>query len=116
MVKRHNFLLFKIVMIEYKVLKEIERNPHHTQRSLARKLGVSLGKINYVMGGLIEKGIVRAKKLKNQPGSIHWHYLLTPEGIQEKIRITRTYLERRQAEFAALQSEISELEHEVNSR
>lgn len=103
-------------MIEYKVLKEIELNPQHTQRSLAEKLGVSLGKVNYIMGGLIEKGIVKAKKFKNQPGSIHWHYLLTPEGIQEKIRITRTYLERRQAEFVALRKEISELEHEVESR
>lgn len=103
-------------MIEYKVLKEIEQNPQHTQRSLAEKLGVSLGKINYIMSGLIQKGIVKAKRLKNEPDTIRWHYLLTPEGIQEKIRITRAYLERRQAEFVALQSEISELEHEVNSR
>lgn len=100
-------------MIEYKVLKEIEQNPQHTQRSLAEKLGVSLGKINYIMSGLVEKGIIRAKRLKNEPGSIRWHYLLTPEGIQEKIRITRSYLEKRQAEFAALQSEICELQDEV---
>jgi MarR family transcriptional regulator, temperature-dependent positive regulator of motility len=101
------------MMLEYKVLKEIETNPHHTQRSLAGNLGVSLGKVNYILGGLIEKGIVRVKRLKNQPDSIRWHYLLTPEGIQEKIRITRSYLARRKAEYTALEHEIAELEREV---
>jgi MarR family transcriptional regulator, temperature-dependent positive regulator of motility len=100
-------------MIEYKVLKEIESNPLHTQRTLAGNLGISLGKLNYILSGLIEKGMVRARRLKNQPGSIRWHYLLTTEGIQEKIRITRSYLARRQEEFIALQKEIAELEREV---
>jgi MarR family transcriptional regulator, temperature-dependent positive regulator of motility len=102
-------------MLEYKVLKEIETNPRHTQRTLAGNLGVSLGKVNYILGGLIEKGIVKAKKLKDQPDSIRWHYLLTPEGIQEKLRITRTYLARRKAEYAAIENEIAELEREVDS-
>lgn len=101
-------------MIEYKVLKEIEINPGHTQRSLAEKLGVSLGKVNYVLGGLIEQGIVRAKRLKNQPNSIKWEYLLTPEGIREKLCITRDYLARRRQEFDALKVEIAELEQEVS--
>jgi EPS-associated MarR family transcriptional regulator len=101
-------------MIEYKVLKEIETNPRHTQRSLAGNLGISLGKMNYILGGLIVKGIVKAKRLKNEPGSIRWHYLLTPEGIQEKIKLTRSYLARRKAEFIALKNEIAELEREVD--
>ena len=103
-------------MIEYKVLKEIETNPCHTQRSLAGSLGISLGKLNYILSGLIEKGIVRVKKLKNQPDSIRWRYLLTPAGIQEKIRLTRSYLTRRQAEFIALKNEIAELEREVQDQ
>lgn len=101
-------------MIEYHLLREIESNPRHTQRSLAEKLGVSLGKINYLLGGLIEKGIVRAKKLKNEPNNIRWQYLLTPHGLQEKIIITRTYLSKRKAEYGALKNEIAELEHEVD--
>lgn len=101
-------------MIEYKVLKEIKNNPGHTQRSLAEKLGVSLGKVNYVLGGLIEQGIVRVKRLKNKPNSIRWEYLLTPEGIREKVRITRDYLARRHQEFDALKVEIAELEQEVS--
>ena len=102
-------------MIEYKLLKEIESNPAITQRSLAEKLGVSLGKLNYILSGLIEKGIVRVKRLKSQPDSIRWHYLLTPEGIQEKIKLTRSYLARRQAEFTELKKEIAELEQEVRN-
>jgi EPS-associated MarR family transcriptional regulator len=102
-------------MLEYKVLKEIASNPRHTQRSLAGNLGISLGKMNYILGGLIEKGIVKARKLKHQPDSIRWHYLLTPEGIQEKLRITRSYLARRKAEFIALKNEIDELEREVDN-
>jgi len=101
-------------MIEYKVLKEIELNPRHTQRSLAVTLGVSLGKLNYILSGLIHKGMVKARKLKNQPDSIRWQYLLTPEGIQEKIRITRNYLIQRKKEYIALKYEIAELEKEVS--
>ena len=100
-------------MIEYKVLKEIESNPRHTQRSLAGSLGISLGKMNYILGGLIEKGIVKAKRLSNKPDSIRWRYLLTPNGIQEKVKLARSYLVRRQAEFMVLKDEIAELEQEV---
>ena len=102
-------------MLEYKVLKAIETNPRHTQRTLAGNLGVSLGKMNYILGGLIQKGIVKARRLTNDPDSIRWHYLLTPEGIQEKLRITRSYLARRKAEYAAIEHEIAELEREVDA-
>lgn len=99
---------------DYHVLKEIEKNPSHTQRSLSEKLGISLGKVNFVMSGLIEKGIIRAKKLKNDPDKIRWQYILTPEGIKEKVRITRNYMERRLMEFELLKAEIAELEKEVD--
>ncbi|HEX2960043.1 MAG TPA: MarR family EPS-associated transcriptional regulator [Chitinispirillaceae bacterium] len=101
-------------MFEYKVIKEIENNPEHTQRTLADKLGVSLGKVNYVLTGLIEKGLIRAKKLKNEPENIRWNYLLTRKGIQEKVELTRNYLKRREEEFELLRQEIEELKNEVN--
>ena len=100
-------------MIEYKVLKEIENNPTHTQRTLAEKLGVSLGKVNYILGGLIEKGVIRAKKLKNEPETIRWNYLLTRKGIQEKVELTQNYLKRRELEFEAMRKEIELLKKEV---
>jgi len=101
-------------MFEYKVIKEIENNPSHTQRTLADKLGVSLGKVNYVLSGLIEKGLIRAKKLKNEPENIRWNYLLTRKGLQEKVELTRNYLKRREEEFEVLRLEIEVLKKEVD--
>jgi EPS-associated MarR family transcriptional regulator len=100
-------------MNEYKVLKEIESNPSHTQRSLAEKLNVSLGKINFIISGLVEKGIVKAKKLKHNPDNIRWQYILTPEGIKEKLKITKEYLSRRTEEYESLKKELEELKEEV---
>jgi MarR family transcriptional regulator, temperature-dependent positive regulator of motility len=100
-------------MIEYKVIKEIEKNPSHTQRSLAEKLDISLGKANYVLAGLIEKGIVKAKKIKNNPYKIRWQYMLTREGVKEKFRITRQFLKRRIREYEEIQKEIAQLREEV---
>jgi MarR family transcriptional regulator, temperature-dependent positive regulator of motility len=101
-------------MIEYHVLKEITNNPAHTQRSLAKSLDISLGKANYVLTGLIDKGIVKAKKLKNNPDKIRWQYILTPRGIGEKVRITRDYLQRRLDEYEQIQKEIAVLKVEVD--
>ena len=101
-------------MIEYKLLREIERNPDATQRTLAEKLDVSLGKINYVLGGLAKKGIVKAQKLKNDPRNIRWHYLLTPKGLREKVKMTRCYLDKRLKEFDEIQQEIAMLREEVS--
>jgi EPS-associated MarR family transcriptional regulator len=100
-------------MIEYKLIKEIEKNPYHTQRTLAQSLGISLGKANYLLGGLIDKGIVKVRKLKNDPDKIRWKYILTPKGLSEKLAITRSYLQKRTGEFEALQREIEELKVEV---
>ncbi|MBD3347069.1 MAG: MarR family EPS-associated transcriptional regulator [Chitinivibrionales bacterium] len=99
--------------IEYKIIREIEKEPCQTQRGLAKKLNVSLGKANYVLAGLVEKGIIKAKKLKNQPGQIRWQYLLTPKGVKEKIVITQGYLNNRLDEFDKLQQEITELKKAV---
>jgi|WetSurMetagenome_2_1015567.scaffolds.fasta_scaffold562291_1 EPS-associated MarR family transcriptional regulator len=103
-------------MIEYKVLKELERNPDATQRTLAERLGVSLGKINYVLGGLAGKGIVKAQRLKNDSRAIRWNYLLTPKGVREKFRLTRAYLDKRIREFDEIQRDIAMLRKEVGER
>ena len=99
--------------VEYHVIRELEQNPAHTQRTLARALEISLGKANYVLVGLTEKGLVKARKLRNDPGTIRWRYILTPKGVREKVRITREYLQKRVAEYARLQEEIERLQEEV---
>ena len=102
-------------MIDYKVIREIQDNPAHTQRSLAKKLGISLGKVNYVLTGLTTKGIIKARKLKNHPEKIRWHYVLTPKGMKAKVKIARNYLVARLQEFDRIQQDIEELKTEVNN-
>lgn len=102
-------------MMEYQVLNQLEKNPAHTQRTLAQTLNISLGKANYVLSGLIEKGIVKAKKVKNHPDKIRWQYNLTPAGVKEKIIITREYLNKRLAEYNSIKIEIDELQKTVGA-
>jgi len=101
-------------MIEYRLLREIESNPRHTQRSLASSLDISLGKANYVLSGLIAKGVVKARKL-GRPSSIRWRYVLTPMGMREKVRMTRDYLRRRLDEYERIRREIELLKQEVGA-
>ena len=100
-------------MDEYNLIREIERNPFHTQRTLARALHISLGKANYLLAGLMQKGIIKARRLRNAPEKIRWQYILTPKGIKEKLIITRDYLQKRIDEFEAIQREIKELKIEI---
>ncbi len=99
--------------IQYQVLRELEHNPAQTQRSLAGKLDISLGKANYVLAGLINKGIVKARKIRRNPGKVRWQYVITPTGIREKMRITREYLQRRVREYEEMGREIEQLRREV---
>jgi EPS-associated MarR family transcriptional regulator len=101
-------------MIEYHVLREIQNNTKITQRSLAESLNISLGKANYVLSGLIDKGIIKARKLKNNPDKIRWQYILTPQGVKDKVQITKDYLKRRLTEYEQIQKEIEALKLEVD--
>ena len=72
--------------------------------------------ILHVFMRLIEKGIVKAKKLKNNPEKIRWQYVLTPTGVKEKIKITQQYLQRRMVEFEEIQKEIASLKREIHHK
>lgn len=97
----------------YQVLKILEQNPRVSQRELATELGVSLGKANYCLKALIEKGLVKAKNLKNSPNKRAYLYVLTPRGIEAKARISVGFLRRKLEEYEALKAEIEELRAEV---
>ena len=99
-------------MLDYQVLREIENKPAHTQRSLAEQLGISLGKAHYILSNLAEKGLIKAKRLKN-PGRVRWQYLVTRKGLEEKINLAKKYLTCRLKEYDDLQKEIEVLKWEV---
>ena len=99
--------------ISYKVIKLIEQNPEITQRQLSCELGISLGKANYCVRALMEKGWVKARNFKNSNNKLAYAYILTPKGLQERSRITRRFLQRKVAEFESLRAEIKSLRKEL---
>jgi EPS-associated MarR family transcriptional regulator len=93
-------------------LQEIERNPKVTQRALAQKLEVSLGKLNFLIRALIDKGIIEIKNFKNSKNKLAYMYLLTPHGIQVKIQLTHKFFVCKKQEYEKLKQEIESLKKE----
>ena len=96
--------------LEYKILKNIEANPSLTQRQLAKELDVSLGKINYIIGALLDIGWVKIDNFRKSDNKIGYLYLLTPEGIVNKAIITQQFLQRKIEEYDRLKKEIEDLQ------
>ena len=97
----------------YQVLKILEQNPQISQRELAKEMGVSLGKVNYCLKALMQKGLVKAGNFKNSRNKIAYFYVLTPRGIETKAKISARFLQRKLEEYEALRVEIEELQTEV---
>ena len=99
--------------IRHKIFRIIEENPEINQRMLADRLGISLGKTNYCIQALIEKGWLKVNNFKNSNNKLAYVYLLTPIGIEEKALLTVRYLKRKIGEYEELKREIDELSKEV---
>ncbi|WP_133013293.1 MarR family EPS-associated transcriptional regulator [Marinomonas flavescens] len=97
----------------YKILKELQSNPDLSQRELAKRLGISLGKTNFCIKALIEKGLVKAGNFKRSSDKAKYLYLLTPKGIEERVSLTHHFLHRKLQEHDELTSEIEELRKEI---
>lgn len=97
----------------YQLLKLLEQNPNFTQRQLAEALGVSLGKANFCLKALIEKGWVKAGNFHRSKNKKNYAYLLTPRGLEEKTRVTLQFLKRKQKEYEVLVKELEALQQEV---
>ena len=93
----------------YQVLKILERNPKISQRELAKEMGVSVGKVNYCLKALVDKGLVKARNFKNSSNKWAYFYVLTPKGIETKTKISVRFLQRKLEEYDALKAEIEEL-------
>ena len=98
--------------IHLDLLRKLELNPEYTQRELSREMGVSLGKINYCMKKLTEKGLVKLTNFSHNPNKLGYMYLLTPKGIEEKSKLTFSFLKRKIIEYEILKKEINELKLE----
>jgi len=97
----------------FRILRELERDPKVSQRHLAEELGVSLGKINYCLKALIDRGLVKANNFRNSQNKRAYLYVLTPKGISAKSRNALLFLQRKTAEYEALREEIDRLRREA---
>jgi|TARA_Y100000816_G_scaffold275814_1_gene244376 EPS-associated MarR family transcriptional regulator len=89
----------------FKILKNIKNYPNSTQRDLAQKAGISLGKLNYCLNALIDKGLVKINNFKNNKNKINYIYVLTPKGINEKTKLAMAFMKRKMKEYDELKSE-----------
>ncbi|MDH7944943.1 MarR family EPS-associated transcriptional regulator [Pseudohongiella sp. SYSU M77423] len=97
----------------YKIFKALESNPDMSQRQLAAELGISLGRVNYCLQALIEKGQVKVKNFSQSANKKRYLYVLTPAGIESKARLTKRFLKRKIAEYEALKAEIAEIQKDL---
>jgi len=98
---------------EYLILRKLEENPHLTQREISEELGVSLGKTNYVIKALIDKGWLKLNNFKRSDKKLGYIYLLTPTGISEKTILAQNFLRRKSDEYNRLKEEIEKLKNEL---
>jgi EPS-associated MarR family transcriptional regulator len=97
-----------------KLLQEIDANPQMTQRELSLRLGLSLGKINFLIKAMIEKGFIKADNFKNSKNKSAYLYFVTPRGFEEKAKITYHFLKRKMEEYEKLEIEIKKLKEEAS--
>lgn len=95
------------------VLRLLADEPGMSQRELSRALGVSLGKTHYVLHALLDKGLLKAQNFRRSDNKVAYAYVLTPRGLREKLRMTQSFLRRKEAEFDALRQTISQLRSEL---
>jgi EPS-associated MarR family transcriptional regulator len=98
------------------LLKLLQDQPQMSQRDLAQAMGVSLGKANYCLKALMEKGLVKLERFRANPDKRHYAYLLTPAGLKEKTRITLQFLRNKVSEYEALEREIEQLRGDLQNR
>ena len=100
---------------QFQILQSLERDSRPTQRQLSNDLGVSLGRVNYCLKSLIEKGFIKVGNFRNSNSKIQYSYLLTPKGIEEKAKLTLDFIRIKTQEYDTLKQEIEILKQEVKN-
>ena len=100
----------------YTLLKMLEENPGLSQRDLAKKLGISLGKVNYCLNALVGKGCLKVNNFRKSDNKLAYAYLLTPKGIESRARMTVDFLKYKVQEYERLAREIEELRREAEQK
>jgi len=99
--------------MRYRLLEYLELNPNASQRDLARQLGISLGKANYCLRALIEKGWLKARNFRSSNNKLAYTYHLTPRGVEERVNAMYAFMKRKMEEYDALSKEIEQLNRDI---
>lgn len=91
------------------ILREIHKKKFLSQRQLAKETGVSLGKLNYCLKALKEKGLIKIKNFKQNPNKITYIYILTPKGIAAKTKLTINFMRQKMFEYDQLKLELERI-------
>ena len=100
-------------VIHYHLLKLINENGDLTQRKMAKEMGISLGKVNYCISELTKKGMLKIIRFKNSEDKRSYVYLLTPHGLEEKVKLTIGFLRNKIGEYEEIRKQIKELSTEL---
>ena len=98
---------------QFEILRKISKKPNSTQRDLAKDLGISLGKLNYCLKALKAKGLIKIKNFKKNPKKLNYLYVLTPQGISAKTKLTINFMKKKLMEYEELKKEV---DNEVNNK
>ena len=101
---------------KYQLLKSLEQDANLTQRQLSEGLGISLGKVNYCLKSLIQKGFLKINNFKNSNHKLQYSYLLTPKGVAEKSKLTIMFLKIKTEEYEVLKKEVEKLKNAKTSK
>ena len=100
--------------VHFRILRILEQHPEISQRALSEEVGIALGKVNYVLGALTDKGLVKVRNFRNSDNKLRYAYVLTPAGLSRKADLTVGFLRRKMAEYDALKAEIEDLRREAS--
>jgi len=99
--------------IRYRLLKILSQDPNFTQRQMAQKMGISLGKINYCLSEFVQKGLIKITRLRDSQNKVRYLYILTPCGLEEKAKVTLQFFKRKIAEYEETKKQIKTLNQEM---
>ena len=99
--------------IRYRLLKILSQESNLTQREMAKRMGISLGKVNFCLSELAKKGLIKVNRFKSAKNKIPYTYILTPRGIEERASLTVSFLRIKIREYEEIKRQIRELTAEI---
>jgi EPS-associated MarR family transcriptional regulator len=92
---------------QFEVLRKIQKTPESSQRELAKKLGFSLGKLNYCLKALQRKGLVKLQNFQKKENKMKYlQYVVTPKGVAERTKLTISFMKRKMKEYEEMKKEL----------